>query len=212
MNKLPEKIKTIASESEFRIKEKGSAFVSFSKPVKNVEEAASFLTSLKKKYYDATHHCYSYRFVDGSFKYSDDGEPSGTAGKRIYNAQIHFELTNLVTAVVRYYGGTKLGVGPLGKAYYDSAFHCLESSKVVELVLHQRIEIRYEFEFSNLTHHLISKYSLIIEENVFEPHPLLICSIRNSIVDQFRSELSALSNNQIACKRLDEFCYLGLFS
>lgn len=208
MNKLPEKIKTITSESEFRIKEKGSSFVSFSKPIKNVEDAASFLSSLRKKYYDATHHCYSYQFVDGSFKYSDDGEPNGTAGKRIYNAQSHFELINLVTVVVRYYGGVKLGVGPLGKAYYESAFKCLESSKIEVMILHQRIQIQYEFEFSNFIHHLILKYSLIIEKNIFEPHPCLICSIRNSIIDQFSSELSAQSNEQISSKRLDEFHYL----
>lgn len=208
MNKLPEKIKTIASESEFRLNEKGSSFVSFSKPVENVEEAVSFLSSLRKKYYDATHHCYSYQLVNGSFKYSDDGEPSGTAGKRIYNAQLHFELTNLVTVVVRYYGGVKLGVGPLGKAYYEAAFQCLESSKIEILILHQRIQIQYEFEFSNFIHHLISKYSLKVEKNIFEPQPLLICSIRNSIIDQFSSELSALPSNKIFPKRLDEWNYL----
>lgn len=207
MINLPEKIKTIASVYEFRLKEKGSSFVSFSKPVKNVEEAESFLSSLRKKYYDATHHCYSYQFVDGLFKYSDDGEPNGTAGKRIYNAQIHFELTNLVTAVLRYYGGVKFGVGPLGKAYYKSAFNCLESSKIKTLFLHQKIVINYEFEFSNFIHHLISKYSLLIENSIFEPQPLLICLIRNSIMDKFTSELLDLSNNKIICRIQDEFQY-----
>ncbi|MBA4407338.1 hypothetical protein C0389_08695 [bacterium] len=208
MNKLPEKIKTIVSESEFKMKEKGSSFVSFSKPVKNVEEALSFLSSLRKKYYDATHHCYSYQFVDGSFKYSDDGEPNGTAGKRIYNAQIHFELTNLLTVVARYYGGLKFGVGPLGKAYYESAFKCLETSKIKELTLHQKIEIQYEFEFSNFIHHLISKYSLIIEQNIFGPKSMIVCSARNSIIDQFSSELTTSSNQQLFCKKLDESLYL----
>ena len=208
MINLPEQIKTIVSESEFRTKEKGSSFVSFTKPVKNAEESSAFLSSLRKQYYDATHHCYSYQFVDGSFKYSDDGEPNGTAGKRIYNAQIHFGLTNLVTVVIRYYGGVKLGVGPLGKAYYNSAFRCLESAKIKSLVLNQRIQIDYEFEFSNFIYHMISKYSLGIENNIFEPQPMLICSIPNSIIDQFSSELTSHSNNKISYKRLNEFHYL----
>lgn len=208
MINLPEKIKTIVSDSECRTKEKGSSFVAFAKPAKNAEEASAFVASLRKQYYDATHHCYSYQFVDGTFKYSDDGEPNGTAGKRIYNAQIHFELTNLITVVVRYYGGVKLGVGPLGKAYYDSAFRCLESSNIKSLVLNQRIQIDYEFEFSNFIHHIISKYSLRIESNTFEPQPRIICSIPHSIINQFSSELSIQSNNKISCKSLEEFHYL----
>ena len=208
MTKLPHKIKTISAAAEFKIKEKGSSFISFSKPVKNVEEALEYLSEIRKSHYDATHHCFSYQLIDGTFKYSDDGEPNGTAGKRIYNAQTHFELTNLLTVVVRYYGGVKLGVGPLGKAYYDSAFKSLESSKIETLALHRKIEIKYEFEFSNFIHHLISKYSLNIEATLYEPDPLIKCAIKESIIDQFLLELSASSNNQITCNRLAEFEYL----
>lgn len=208
MKNLPEKIKTIASESEFRLKEKGSTFISLSTPIEKDEDAVKFLSSLKKKYYDATHYCYSYRFVDGSFKYSDDGEPSGTAGKRILNAQNHFEVTNLITMVVRYFGGTKLGIGPLGKAYYESAFQCLKSSNLEHRILHNRIEIRYEFEFSNLIHHITSKYSLIIENNIYEPHPIMVCSIPHSTIDKFASELTSSSNNLVSLRELNESYYV----
>ncbi len=207
MAKLPEQLKTISSECEFKLKEKGSSFISISKPIETEEEAAIFLTSLKKKYYDATHHCYSYQLVDGSFKYSDDGEPNGTAGKRIFNAQTHFGLTNLITVVIRYYGGVKLGVGPLGKAYYDSAYQNLESSKTEEKILHAQIEIEYDFEFSNLIHHLISKYGLIIQNHLYEPKPVLICLIRYSILDQFSSELSLSSNNKVSVQRTETLSY-----
>jgi uncharacterized YigZ family protein len=207
MAKLPEQIKTISSESEFKLKEKGSTFISISKPIGTAEEAITFLTSLKKKYYDATHHCYSYQLVDGSFKYSDDGEPSGTAGKRIYNAQIHFELTDLITVVIRYYGGIKLGVGPLGKAYYDAAMQNLESSATEEKILHQQIKIEYDFEFSNLIHHLISKYGLTIQNQLFEAKPSIICLIRHSVINQFSSDLSASSNNKLTVKSAGEFTY-----
>ncbi|MCX6170979.1 MAG: YigZ family protein [Ignavibacteriales bacterium] len=207
MTNLPEQVKTISSESEFKLKEKGSTFISISKPIENIDEAITFLTSLKKKYYDATHHCYSYQLVDGTFKYSDDGEPSGTAGKRIFNAQSHFGLTDLITIVIRYYGGVKLGVGPLGKAYYDAAIHNLESSKTEEKFLHAMIEIEYEFEYSNLIHHLISKYQLIIQNHLFEPNPKLICLIRNSIINKFSSEVSSSSNSKILVKTTDQIFY-----
>jgi uncharacterized YigZ family protein len=208
MTNLPEKIITICSEFEFKLKAKGSTFISVSKPIETNKEADVFLTSLQKKYYDATHHCYSYQLVDGSFKYSDDGEPSGTAGKRIFNAQMHFELKNLITIVIRYYGGVKLGVGPLGKAYYDSAFQNLEMAVTEEKILHSLIEIEYEFEFSNLIHHLISKYEIIIQKHLYEPKPTLNCFVRYPIIKLFSSDVSASSNNKISIKETGQFSYL----
>lgn len=208
MHKLPDSIKTIAKESESRLKEKGSVFISISKPIESEQDAELFLNSIRKRYYDATHHCHSYKIVNGAFKYSDDGEPNGTAGIRIFNAQNHFELTNLVTIVVRYFGGVKLGVGPLGKAYYDTALQNLNLSVIKELILYKQIEINYHFEHSNLVHHLISKYTLKINQNLFEPSPKLICSINISGLEKFTQEIAALSNNQISLLITDKTFYL----
>ncbi|MDZ7765436.1 MAG: YigZ family protein [Melioribacteraceae bacterium] len=96
-------------------------FIGYAAPCKNDEEAEQILEGKKKQYYDATHNCYAYKILPESIKYLDDGEPSGTAGIRILNAIQHFDLTNLIVISTRYFGGTKLGVGPLGKAYYNSA-------------------------------------------------------------------------------------------
>ncbi len=208
MEKLPDEMRTISSESESRLKEKGSFFIAISKPVENEEEVQTFLYSIRKKYYDATHHCYSYRFVNGSFKYSDDGEPGGTAGKRIFNAQNHFGLTNLTTVVVRFFGGVKLGVGPLGKAYYDSAFESLNSAKIEEKMLYSRLEIRYIFDNSSLVHHLISKYKLKIEESRFEPEPVISALILDPQASRFEEEIRSVSNNKIRIKKSDELLYL----
>ncbi len=141
MLRLPSIIKTPESESEFKLKEKGSSFISISGPIENEKEANTFLNSIRKKYYNASHHCFSYKLADGQFRYSDDGEPNGTAGIRIYNSQNYFGLTNLITVVVRYFGGTKLGVGPLGKAYYKSSSQNLASSTITEKHLYQQAEI-----------------------------------------------------------------------
>jgi len=207
MSKLPDKIKTLVKESEFKLKEKGSVFISISQPVNSVEIIELILNSVKKKYHDATHYCYSYKIVDCSFKYSDSGEPSGTAGIRIYNAQNYFGLTNLLTIVVRYFGGTKLGVGPLGKAYYEAAFQNLQLSELEEQILCDQIEIRYEYDQSKLIHHLISKFSLVIEKNLFETKPIIICSIPNTTIKKFSTDLKSLSNNQISSKLLNKPFY-----
>jgi putative IMPACT (imprinted ancient) family translation regulator len=105
---------TISSLSEGLYKEKGSRFIAFAYPVSSEEEIKQHLQELKKKYYDARHHCYAYRLgVTGElWRAVDDGEPSGTAGKPILGQLLSNNLTNIVVFVVRYFGGVKLGVSP----------------------------------------------------------------------------------------------------
>lgn len=207
---LPESIKTIPSLSEFKLKEKGSQFLAFSKPVNNETEVQSYLTELRKKFYDATHHCYSFKLVDGSFKYSDDGEPNGTAGIRIYNAQNHFDLTNLVTVVVRYFGGVKLGVGPLGKAYYEAALASLSNSKINELILYSQFEIYFDFSLSKSVHHFLNKHKAIIKQNLFDLKPGMIILIQTKYAEPFISELQTAVQNQITINPLPGFEYLNI--
>lgn len=209
---LPGKIKTIENTAEFKLKEKGSLFLCICEPAQTEEEAQNFLSKIRKQYYDATHHCYSYKFQNGNFKYSDDGEPNGTAGIRIYNAQNHFEVTNLVTVIIRYFGGTKLGVGPLGKAYYDSALECLANSQIDEKVLFKKIEISYDFSLSKTVHHFVSKYKVIISENDFDNRPKMVCLVRPSSEKEFASELISASQNKIAITQTGEFSYITLDS
>ena len=96
-----EKIKSITKFTETKFKEKGSQFIGQAYPVQKEEEAQELLESIRKKYYDATHHCYCYNIFESVNKYSDDGEPSGTAGIRILNAINHFELTNILVVSIR---------------------------------------------------------------------------------------------------------------
>lgn len=192
MNNI-EQIKVISTETEFKLKEKGSIFIAKSFPVISEDEIIKILTSIKKEYYDATHHCYSYKLQNGIFKYSDDGEPNGTAGLRIYNAQNHFELTNILTVVTRYFGGTKLGVGPLGKAYYESALGSLQNSKIITKELYQFIILEYDFTQSKTVHHFISKYEIKILKNEFENSPKIFGIIKANIVNHFKIEIDKFS-------------------
>ena len=145
MNK-PKEISVISGKCEEELKEKNSRFIGIALPVENENEVSSYLKELKKKYYDATHHCYAYKTLN-SEKYSDAGEPSGTAGIRIFNAIEHFNLTNTLVVVVRYFGGTKLGIGGLGKAYYDAAFKVLDKAAKVSKKLYQKVIIKTDFKY-----------------------------------------------------------------
>jgi putative IMPACT (imprinted ancient) family translation regulator len=129
MMKELKNFQTIKEPNESRIKEKSSIFIGRAFPIKSTNEAEKILGKVKQEFYDASHHCFAYKLIDGNVKSSDAGEPPGTAGVRILNAIKHFKLNNILLIMVRYFGGTKLGIGPLGKAYYQCAFKILESAR-----------------------------------------------------------------------------------
>ncbi len=170
-------IKTLKKECQYKFKEKGSLFISQGFPAATTDAAEEILERVRKKYYDATHNCYAFKIADGIFRYSDDGEPSGTAGIRIFNAINHFDLTNIIVIVTRYFGGVKLGVGPLGKAYYNGAYELLKNSEIKELNLFLRTSLKYNYKHSSSVHHFLSKYEAVIENNIFTSEPEIIFSI-----------------------------------
>jgi len=190
------KIKTISSPSESKFKEKGSLFIGKAFPISDKNESKKILSDIRKEYYDATHHCYAYIAGDNE-KFSDDGEPSGTAGKRILNALNHCELKNVLVIVVRYFGGVKLGVGPLGKAYYNSALETLQNAETIEKTYFNKIKIEYEYPLTKTIHHFINKFGAIKIENDFESTPVMYCFISADSVDNFRSNLLSAVNNSV---------------
>ncbi len=197
MKQLPEHITTISGSTEFRFKEKGSLFIAMAFPVEKETEAQELLIRIKKENYDATHNCYAYKLANGILKYSDDGEPSGTAGIRILNAINHESLFNVLIIVTRYFGGTKLGVGPLGKAYYEAAVEVLKKADKKSQQLHTKATIKYDYEFSNLVHRLIENFSVIIERTGFDEIPNISCLIPTESIEQFVKELELGSLTKI---------------
>lgn len=127
--------KTIKEDAEAVVVEKKSKFIANTFYVESDEEAEDILTKIKKKYYDARHHCFAYRIKKGEgiiAKQSDDGEPQGTAGSPMLNILEKTNLVNVLVVVTRYFGGTLLGMGGLVKAYTESTKMALENSKEVE--------------------------------------------------------------------------------
>jgi uncharacterized YigZ family protein len=122
---------TIAREASIETKVKGSRFIGESFLATSLDQALEKLESVRRREHAATHHCYAYLVgLDGEtvFKYSDDGEPNGTAGKPIYDVVCGAGITNVLVVVTRYFGGTKLGTGGLVRAYSDAARLALEGS------------------------------------------------------------------------------------
>ena len=127
--------KTIKENAEAVVVEKKSKFIANTFYVESDEEAEDVLTKIKKKYYDARHHCFAYRIKKGEgiiAKQSDDGEPQGTAGSPMLNILEKTNLVNVLVIVTRYFGGTLLGTGGLVKAYTESTKMALENSKEIE--------------------------------------------------------------------------------
>ena len=124
-------------ESEASFKEKGSKFIGYAIPVSSIEEIETALAKIKSIHPTSRHLCYAYRIGTGNdekYRYNDDGEPSNSAGKPIYGQLLSFNLTNTLVGVIRYFGGTKLGVGGLVRAYKEAARLCLSENKISEYV------------------------------------------------------------------------------
>ncbi|MFZ1281187.1 MAG: YigZ family protein [Ignavibacteriaceae bacterium] len=204
---LPEQIKTINDFLQISIKEKGSEFIAIVYPVDNEENVLNHLQEIRKKYYDATHHCYAYKIKSGEQKYSDDGEPNGTAGIRILNAIEHFDLSDVMLVVVRYFGGTKLGVGPLGKAYYNTSIEVLEKAEIQSKNLFQKIEIEVDFVFISQIHRIINQFSAIISDSQFTNKANFKCFVKPNDFEKINIELTNLTNGQILITQKPDFKY-----
>lgn len=139
--------KSISGPSEGLYKEKGSKFLAFAYPVVSEEEVRAVLDRIRKEYYDARHHCYAYRLglTGNVWRYNDDGEPSSTAGRPIYGQILSRELSDVLIVVVRYFGGTKLGVPGLIRAYKTAAADALDHARTVEKVASERYAVTFDY-------------------------------------------------------------------
>ena len=126
--------KTIAAESKGLFKDRGSRFIAIARPVSSQEEIKTVLEDLRKEYHDARHHCYAWMLTPDrqAWRVNDDGEPSGTAGRPIMGQINSRELTNIVVVVIRYFGGTLLGVSGLINAYRSAAEDALADARIIE--------------------------------------------------------------------------------
>lgn len=196
--KLPDEIKTIENKNEITIVINKSSFIAQVYPILSENDIKEYLINAKKKYYDASHHCYAFKLSNGTNRYSDAGEPNGTAGLRIQNAIEHFALSNQLVIVSRIFGGIKLGVGPLGKAYYQSAFELINNSNIITKYLFQKATISIEHEQVSFIHRLLRNHKSIIEQTDYSDLIKLTCWLKSNELKTISSKISEYGRNQIS--------------
>jgi uncharacterized YigZ family protein len=205
--KLPDEIRTIDRLHEVTTTVNKSSFIAQVYPVTSENVIKEYLTNAKKKYYDASHHCYAYKLVNGNVRYSDAGEPGGTAGLRILNAIEHFNLVNQLVIVSRFFGGIKLGAGPLGKAYYQSAYQVLNDSKINTKQLFQKVTILSEFDQVNLIHRILANHRSIILNSEYQDKLELSCLLKATEIEAISQKISGAGKNKIILTIHPEIVY-----
>lgn len=189
---ITDEFHTIKDPQQSEIKVKGSSFIGTASPVQSRDEAEQFLSAIQKKYFDATHHCYAYQTGYGAdlvFRYSDDGEPSGTAGKPIYHVITGRQLTNLIVVVTRYFGGTKLGTGGLARAYSDSATDVLSRCDIITRIIYRTVHFRFPYDETSTVMRLISTLECKINETKYDALTEMDVDVRAGKADEFCAQL-----------------------
>jgi len=180
--------------SEGLYKEKGSKFISYAFPVENETEVKLHLDALRKKHFDARHHCYAYMLgKDGEkFRANDDGEPNHSAGDPILGQIRSHQLSNSLIVVVRYFGGVKLGVGGLIHAYREAASDAILNNDIVLKIVKKTIHVGFDYLQMNDMMKLIKDYEAIITAQNFDIHCELSFQIRGSQHSEILQKLEKL--------------------
>jgi uncharacterized YigZ family protein len=173
--------KTITKPStETLFKDRSSKFFNYAFPISNEDDVKAHLEDLKKQHNNAGHFCYAYQYgtEDISYRANDDGEPNNSAGMPIYGQIQSFELTNILIVVVRYFGGTKLGVGGLINAYKTGAQMALEASKIVKRTINIDYEIAFDYKNMNKVMRIIKEKNLNVTNQILELDCKIYISVR----------------------------------
>ncbi len=185
----------------FEFKEKGSKFISYLCPVSTEEEADKILNRLKKEFYDATHICYSYRIGRGIEEYvriNDAGEPSGTAGRPIYLEIIRRDLFNVLLAVIRYFGGIKLGKGGLQRAYSGASRNVIDISDIVICEIRKEVSLSVPFNLIGDIINMAGRFGMkILSQEYTQEGVSMFLSVPAGKVEAFQTQLTEKTAGKI---------------
>ncbi len=194
-----DKYLTIAQPSEGIYKEKGSRFLAFAYPVFNLDEIKEIISQAEKKYHDARHCCYAWKLglADDNFRFNDDGEPSGTAGRPIYGQILSNNLTNILVVVVRYFGGIKLGTSGLIVAYKTATADAIANANIVEQYVQNTFDVHFPYAAMNDVMKVVKDASLEVLNQQFD----LSCScrlrMRQAIAADFQMRMADIDGVEV---------------
>ena len=182
---------TIAKESEGLYKEKGSRFIALAYPVRTEEEVKQHVADVKKKYYDARHHCYAYILGANkdAYRMNDDGEPSGTAGRPIHGQLLSKDLTDTLIIVIRYFGGIKLGVSGLINAYKTAAKDALDNNTIVEKFVEEDYQLRFPPLSMNKVMQLLKRETVKITDQQYDNDCIIRFTVQKRDADNLLEAL-----------------------
>lgn len=186
--------RTIVSPVEGLYKEKGSKFIAKAFPVCSEEEVKEILQALRKEYFDARHHCYAYLLGadKATYRANDDGEPNHSAGDPILGQIRSAGLSNVLVVVIRYFGGTKLGVGGLIHAYKTATADALALAEVEERHETALLTIQFAYEQMNDVMRVVKDFDLAVREQDFQLDCLLTVEVRTGLIEQVGEQFEKL--------------------
>lgn len=194
-----DEFRTITGMAKGLYKEKSSKFIGIAVPVRDEDEVKGKLEEVRKQYHDARHHCYAFRlgYKGETFRTNDDGEPSGTAGKPIYGQILSKELTDILIIVVRYFGGTKLGVSGLITAYKSASRDALEQAEIITGTIDDCYEVHFAYPLMNEVMRLVKNYKLKLLNQHFELTCTIVFLVRKSKSEEVHEKFSKINGVKI---------------
>lgn len=188
--------RSIAARSEGLFKDNGSRFIALAYPVETEEEIRDIVAALKKEYHDARHHCYAYRlgYRGDRFRANDDGEPSGSAGRPILGQIDSLGLSDVLVVVVRYFGGIKLGIPGLIRAYRTSTADALAKAGIIDKVAGKYFRVSFDYLAMNSVMKVLKDMGLTPSAQDFGLACALEVRVRLSMEEDFRSRLAEIAN------------------
>lgn len=195
--------KTVEKEASDFFIEKKSKFIGYAKPVKTQEEAVDFISEIKSKHWDATHNVYAYVLRENNIqRYSDDGEPSGTAGVPVLDVMLKESLVDICVVATRYFGGTLLGAGGLVRAYSHTSKIALEAAGIITMAQCSVMSAEVDYSFYDRLNILLSDFSAVILNTSFSDKVCVEFSVKENIVDLLNAKLIDVSNGKYISKFL----------
>jgi uncharacterized YigZ family protein len=196
----PDEYLTIKDLAQSKLKIKGSIFIASATSVSSEKEAKEWIKKISKAFFDATHHCFAYKIkVDHSelIKYSDAGEPKGTAGSPILSAIESEKLSNVLVVVTRYFGGTKLGTGGLSRAYRLSAQTVLKDCEKIRGFVTGELSFQFHIRQIGTVNQVLSRFDGRVLEKSFEENVTMKAEVRKGNLEKLKRVLLESTNGQI---------------
>lgn len=205
-----ERYRTVRRAGEKEIVIKKSRFIGHVKPVESEEEAISFIEEIKKRHWNATHNCSAYMIGerDEIQKQSDDGEPSGTAGKPILEVIRNQGLKNIAIVVTRYFGGIMLGAGGLIRAYTDGAVAAIEAGEAITRVLHREVFVELDYTWLGKVENELRNRGVRTGETAFADKVTLLCLPLDGEAEAFLNWMTDLTQGQAVMTEGDKVYFI----